>query len=81
MVTKSEREYNFMTSRFPQKYPKRAARKILGGDTFAAISAVEGLSLTPESKHRLERLKNSSLSPDQRRAEVIRAYMTDNPRR
>jgi len=48
----------------------------LGRDAFAAISAVEGLSLSEDSKRRLEKLWRSTLSPDQRRAEVIKKYLS-----
>jgi hypothetical protein len=50
-----------------------AARSyVLGRKTFAAISAVEGLKLSPAGSRRMK--KTGHLSPDQRRAEVIRAY-------
>jgi hypothetical protein len=70
-----------MSTRISRKPRKKSAKKILGSKKFAAISAVEGLSLTAESKHRLDKLMNSSLSPDQRRAEVIRAYKKGDSRR
>lgn len=43
---------------------------VLGRSAFAAISAVEGLKLSPAGR---ERLKGPT-SSDQRRAEVLRAY-------
>ncbi len=76
-----ESDNDAMASRNSQKTHNRAAGKILGGDAFAAISAVEGLSLSAESKRRLDKLRKSQMSPDQRRAEVLRAYMSDNPSR
>ena len=48
--------------------------RILGAKTFAAITAVEGLSLSPDSKKRIDALLSGTLSPDARRAEVVRAY-------
>lgn len=48
--------------------------RILGDRTFAAISAVEGISLSPGSKKRLQAMKDRDLSTKQQRAEVIRAY-------
>jgi hypothetical protein len=45
---------------------------VLGRKTFAAISAVEGLKLSPAGSRRMK--KTGHLTPDQRRAEVIRAY-------
>jgi hypothetical protein len=64
----------------PRKPPadKKAASRILGKETFAAITAVEGLSLSAEGKRRLSISKG--LSSDQRRAEVIRAYVSDRKR-
>jgi hypothetical protein len=52
---------------------------VLGRKTFAAITAVEGLKLSAAGEQRLE--KTVELSPDQRRAEVIRAYMGRKGRR
>lgn len=54
--------------------PKKAPSTVIGAEAFAAISAVEGLTLGPASKRRLERLKASGLSGDERRAEILRAY-------
>lgn len=48
--------------------------RILGDRTFAAITAVEGIRLSRESKKRLATLKRERLSHDERRAEIIRAY-------
>ena len=49
--------------------------KILGARALAAISAVEGLKLGAASRKRLESLQsNPKLTPDQRRAEVLKAY-------
>ena len=53
----------------------KAKPVVLGARAFAAMSAVEGLKLGKESRERLVALKKDrSLSPDQRRAEVLRAY-------
>lgn len=49
--------------------------RILGEKTFAAISAVEGLKLGKASKARLSALSKSKLTPAQKRAEVLRAYV------
>jgi hypothetical protein len=51
-----------------------SSSRVLGGKTFAAISAVEGLKLSASSEKRLSSLKERKLSPDQKRAEVLRAY-------
>ena len=62
---------------------KRASRtatksttRVLGAKTFAAMAAVEGLRLNAASKKRLAALRASELTPDERRAEVLRAYST-----
>jgi hypothetical protein len=48
--------------------------RVLGAATFAAISAVEGLKLSPAAKKRLTALKARKLTPAQKRAEVVRVY-------
>ena len=52
-----------------------ASSRILGDKTFAAITAVEGLKLGSTSKKRLSALKEKKLTPAQKRAEVLRAYV------
>ena len=47
---------------------------VLGQRTFAAITAVEGIGLSAASRKRLADLKKRKLSPDDLRAEIIRAY-------
>jgi len=49
-------------------------QRTLGGETLAAISAVEGLVLSPASKKRIKALEAQGLTPAQKRAEVLRAY-------
>ncbi|MDP3493243.1 MAG: hypothetical protein Q8R82_09010 [Hyphomonadaceae bacterium] len=52
-----------------------AKPRILGTRALAAINAVEGLKLGAASKKRLQALQNDqTLTPDQRRAEVLKAY-------
>lgn len=41
---------------------------------FCAITAVEGLHLSSDSKARIDTLVRSKLTPDERRAEVLKAY-------
>jgi hypothetical protein len=48
---------------------KTAVRYVLGDENFAAITAVEGLSLSPEGEKRAR-----SMSPAKRRAATIAAY-------
>lgn len=55
--------------------------RVLGPEVFAAIAAVEGLHLTAASKKRLAALRASSLTQDERRAEIISAYTTPKGRR
>ena len=54
---------------------------VLGQRTFAAITAVEGISLSPASRKRLADMKKRKLSQDEQRSEVIRAYVDAKSRR
>ncbi len=56
------------------KMSKNPGSRVLGTQTFAAITAVEGLRLSASSRRRLDMLKASSLSAEERRAEVLRTY-------
>lgn len=47
---------------------------VLGDETFAAISAVEGISLSASSKQRLVSMRQRNLAAHEQRAEIIRAY-------
>jgi hypothetical protein len=53
---------------------------VLGQRTFAAITAVEGISLTAASRKRLSDMKKRNLSPDEQRSEIIRAYQNTKSR-
>lgn len=55
--------------------------RVLGPKVFAAIAAVEGLHLTAASKKRLAVLRGSNMTPDQQRAEIMRAYAPAKVRR
>ncbi|MBY5717072.1 hypothetical protein HFO33_10880 [Rhizobium leguminosarum] len=48
---------------------------VLGERTFAAITAVEGISLSSESRKRLSSMKKRKLTNEEQRTEVIRAYI------
>lgn len=50
------------------------AAPVIGAETFAAMAAIDGLRLEGASKNRVATLRASDLSPEERRAEVIRAY-------
>ncbi len=53
----------------------RIKKPVLGSRAFAAISAVEGLKLDKTSKERLQALQSDeTLTPAQRRAQVLKAY-------
>jgi len=52
----------------------KAMSRVIGSRAFAAIAAVEGLRLSAASKKRLATLRESGLTPAERRAEVVRAY-------
>lgn len=47
---------------------------VLGERTFAAITAVEGISLSRASRKRLASMKKRKLTSDEQRSEVVRAY-------
>lgn len=47
---------------------------VLGDQTFAAISAVEGISLSAVSRRRLISMRKRNLTSQEQRAEIIRAY-------
>jgi hypothetical protein len=51
---------------------------VLGRSRFAAITAVEGLKLSADGEARLQRTR--ALSPEQRRAETIRAFAESRKR-
>lgn len=53
---------------------KVTAGRVLGDQIFAAISAVEGISLSAVSRNRLTSMRNRNLSAEEQRSEVIRAY-------
>jgi hypothetical protein len=47
---------------------------VLGERTFAAITAVEGISLSAASRKRLASMKKRKLTNEQQRSEIVRAY-------
>ncbi|MDU0956272.1 MULTISPECIES: hypothetical protein [Bradyrhizobium] len=47
---------------------------VLGERTFAAITAVEGISLSAAGRKRLASMKKRKLTTEQQRSEVVRAY-------
>ncbi|WFU54629.1 hypothetical protein QA639_34325 [Bradyrhizobium pachyrhizi] len=47
---------------------------VLGQRAFAAITAVEGISMSAASHKRLADMSKRKLSPDDQRSEVIRVY-------
>ena len=51
-----------------------ASAHILGAQKFAAISAVEGLSLNSAGRNRRDQAKTRGLNQDERRQEIIKAY-------
>lgn len=58
----------------PTKKTAVPSSLVLGRQAFAAITAVEGLKLSSISQRRLDALKSSGLSAEERRAEVLRTY-------
>ncbi len=65
----------------PQKRAISVDARTLGDRAFAAITAVEGIALSAESRHRLAMMQGRNLSPEEQRAEIIRAYAEAKPRR
>ena len=57
-------------SRSHRPAPARPAGFVLGRDRFARISAVEGVSLTPDMRADLERFDREGLSAAQRRRAI-----------
>jgi hypothetical protein len=57
------------------KSNSRVQGKVLGAQTFAAITSVEGLRLGSASRKRLETMKANGLTPAQSRDEVLKVYM------
>jgi hypothetical protein len=55
---------------------RKKARRLahIDADAFAAISAVEGLKLSPAGESRRRLVTEKKQSPAERRAEIIRAY-------
>lgn len=62
----------------PTKRPKPT--RVLGARTFAAISAVEGLHLSPTSRARLNRMAAEGLPRDERRKALLREWRGKSPR-
>lgn len=61
------------------KSNREPQERTLGSEAYASMAKVEGLRLSKESAARLDRTKG--LSPEKRRAEVLRAYGADVPKR
>jgi len=55
--------------------------QVLGRKTFEAITAVEGLKLSAAGRQRVSSLSASALTPDQRRAAVLKAYRDQKGRK
>jgi hypothetical protein len=49
-------------------------KRILGAQAYAAISAVEGLRLSPAGKKRLKTIAQSALSQNEKRQHIVQAY-------
>jgi hypothetical protein len=65
-----------MKKRKPTPKVSRAAKAgmMLGRDRFTKISSVEGISLTHEMKKRSAEFDRKGLSPEERRATIVRAH-------
>ncbi|MBX3453171.1 hypothetical protein [Ferrovibrio sp.] len=56
------------------KHTAKNTPHILGARKFAAISAVEGLTLNTAGRNRRDQAETRRLSQDERRQEIITAY-------
>jgi hypothetical protein len=61
------------------KSNRGSQERTLGAKAYASMARVEGLRLSKESMARLENTKG--LSPEKRRAEVLRTYSSNPPKR
>ena len=62
-------------TKHPSEISKDDRKRIVGRQAFAAISSVEGLELSEESRLRLDELDASGLTAQQKRDAVIQAYL------
>jgi len=63
-----------MQKKGPTKKQSQADRMVIGRDRFAAISAVEGIRLTPEMERRAAEFDRKGLSPDERIRAIVAAH-------
>jgi hypothetical protein len=59
---------------------KSESQRIMGRQVFAAISSVEGLELSENSKSRLDKLDAEGLSAREKRDAVIQVYLSQSRR-
>jgi hypothetical protein len=71
-ITGGLRRYTEVMAKRTNGNGKAPGRYVLAREEFAAITAVEGLKLTAAAEKRLK--ETESLSPEERRAVIIRAY-------
>jgi len=57
-----------------QKARSASAGHVIGAGAFAAITAVEGLKLSPAAQRRIAEFRRKRMTPDERRAAVLKAY-------
>jgi hypothetical protein len=72
MATQSPLWHSDLMSNASSK--QHARSRVLGSRAFAAISAVEGLKLSRDSKARLDTLRSGTLGGEERRSAVRDAY-------
>ncbi len=56
------------------KAQSQTGRMIIGRQRFAAISAVDGIRLTPEMERRAAELERNGLTPDERIQVIVTAH-------
>ena len=63
-----------MSKRGSSKKGKQTGGMIIGRERFAAISAVEGIRLTPEMERRAAEFDRKGLTPDERIRAIVAAH-------
>jgi len=58
----------------PPQAPSRTGGKTIGRKRFAAISAVEGIKLTPDMERRAAELNRQGLTPEERIRAIVAAH-------
>ena len=63
-----------MRKQRPSKLRTQTGGMIIGRERFAAISAVEGIKLTPEMERRVAEFDRKGLTPEERIRAIVAAH-------